>query len=141
MNFGKDDLFHVEKYDQIMLSSVCGHEEIIEKCLALLDGCQKGNQMKWNPNCQDLLPRTVMLTGRSGNGKTMLVHALANHLNINVIPVTASKVASNENELEKFFNELLKFASKKSPSIIFFDKIDSIFDEDELATSGEVLIL
>jgi len=69
----------------------------------------------------------VLLVGPPGTGKTMLVKAIANESNVNFISVNGPEIYSKwVGESEKAIREIFRKAKLSSPSIIFFDEIESI---------------
>lgn len=72
-------------------------------------------------------PKGVILQGPPGTGKTLLARAVAYETDAHFISVSGPEIMSkffgqSEENLRKIFEE----AREKSPSIIFFDEIDSI---------------
>jgi transitional endoplasmic reticulum ATPase len=71
-------------------------------------------------------PKGVLLYGPPGCGKTMLAKAVANESEANFIYVKVSDLLSMwVGESEKRIRDIFKRAKQVSPSIIFFDEIDS----------------
>ena len=73
------------------------------------------------------LPKGIMLYGPPGSGKTMIAKALANNSGMNFISIKGPELLSkylgeSEQLIKNFFNK----ARQVSPSILFFDEIDSI---------------
>lgn len=76
---------------------------------------------------RERMPKGIMLYGPPGSGKTMLAKALANISGMNFISIKGPELISkylgeSEELLKDFFNK----ARQVSPSILFFDEIDSI---------------
>jgi transitional endoplasmic reticulum ATPase len=72
-------------------------------------------------------PRGILLYGPPGTGKTMLAKAVANESNANFILVKGPEMLSKwMGESEKAVRKIFKKARQTSPTIIFFDEIDSI---------------
>ena len=70
--------------------------------------------------------KNILLYGPSGTGKSYLVKALANEANIPFFPVSSTDIISvYRGESEQLIKNLFDLASNKTPSIIFFDQIDS----------------
>ncbi len=72
-------------------------------------------------------PRGVLLYGPPGTGKTLLAKAVAHEAESNFISVKGPELLSKwVGESEKAVREIFKKARQASPSIIFFDELDSI---------------
>ncbi|KAL8397424.1 hypothetical protein RB594_004231 [Gaeumannomyces avenae] len=69
----------------------------------------------------------ILLHGPSGTGKTSLVHALADELQVAFIPVAATSLVSgisgeSERNIRDFFDEAVRLA----PALLFLDDIDVV---------------
>lgn len=72
-------------------------------------------------------PQNILFYGLPGTGKTMLVKALANNLNVPLYLVKAtSLIGDHVGDGARQIHELYENASKNAPSIIFIDEIDAI---------------
>jgi transitional endoplasmic reticulum ATPase len=72
-------------------------------------------------------PKGVLIYGAPGTGKTLLAKAVANESAANFILVKGPEMLSKwVGESEKAVREVFKKARQASPTIIFFDEIDSI---------------
>lgn len=72
-------------------------------------------------------PKNILFYGLPGTGKTMLVKALANELEVPLHLIKAtSLIGDHVGDGASKIHELFKKASEKSPSIIFIDEIDAI---------------
>ena len=72
-------------------------------------------------------PKGVLLYGPPGTGKTLLAKAVAKEAQSNFIAVKGPELLTKwVGESEKAIREIFKKARQASPSIIFFDEIDSI---------------
>jgi len=84
-------------------------------------------------------PKGVLLYGPPGCGKTMLAKAVATESNANFISVKGPELFSKwVGESEKKVRELFRRAKQVSPSIIFFDEIDSLVPRRGLGYGEEV---
>ncbi|TRY79187.1 hypothetical protein TCAL_07373 [Tigriopus californicus] len=74
--------------------------------------------------------RGLLLFGPPGNGKTLLVKALASETQAVLFSITAASLTSKYvGEGEKMMKTLFQMAAKRAPSIIFIDEIDSLLSE------------
>lgn len=72
-------------------------------------------------------PRGILLYGAPGTGKTMLAKAVATESQANFILVKGPELLSKwVGESEKAVREVFKKARQVSPTVIFFDEVDSI---------------
>jgi transitional endoplasmic reticulum ATPase len=72
-------------------------------------------------------PKGILLYGAPGTGKTLLAKAVANESKANFILVKGPELLSKwVGESEKAVREVFKKARQTSPTIIFFDEIDSL---------------
>ncbi|MFT4260955.1 MAG: CDC48 family AAA ATPase [Candidatus Woesearchaeota archaeon] len=72
-------------------------------------------------------PKGVLLYGPPGTGKTLLAKAVAKEAESNFISVKGPELLSKwVGESEKAVREIFKKARQASPTIVFFDEIDSI---------------
>lgn len=84
-------------------------------------------------------PKGVLMHGPPGTGKTMIARAIANECGsaffcLNGPEIVSGRMGETEANLRSIFDE----ASKKSPSIIFIDEIDSIAPKrDKSNSEGE----
>ena len=72
-------------------------------------------------------PKGMLLYGTPGTGKTLLAKAVATESGVNFISVKGpSLISKYVGESEKAIREVFKTAKQASPTILFFDEIDSI---------------
>jgi transitional endoplasmic reticulum ATPase len=86
--------------------------------------------------------RGILLVGPPGTGKTMLAKAIANESGLNFISVNGPEVYSKwVGESERTIREIFRKAKTASPSIIFFDEIESIAPLRSSYSANEVYSL
>lgn len=96
-------------------------QELIEAIEWPLKKPEKFQQMGIRP------PKGILLYGPPGTGKTMIAQAVANETNANFISIRGPQMLSKwVGESEKAIREIFRKARQVSPSIIFFDELDSI---------------
>jgi transitional endoplasmic reticulum ATPase len=72
-------------------------------------------------------PKGILLYGAPGTGKTLLARAVATESEANFIPVKGPELLSKwVGESEKGVRKIFEKARQASPSIVFFDEIDSL---------------
>lgn len=72
-------------------------------------------------------PKGILLYGAPGTGKTLLAKAAANESGVNFISVKGpSLISKYVGESERGIREVFKKAKQASPTILFFDEIDSL---------------
>jgi transitional endoplasmic reticulum ATPase len=72
-------------------------------------------------------PRGILLYGLPGTGKTLMAKAVATESNLNFISIKGPELLSKwVGESERAVREIFRKAKQASPSLIFFDEIDSI---------------
>jgi AAA family ATPase len=72
-------------------------------------------------------PKNILFYGLPGTGKTMLVKALANELDVPLYLVKAtSLIGEHVGDASSKIHDLFRKASENAPSIIFIDEIDAI---------------
>lgn len=82
------------------------------------------------------VPRGILLYGPPGCSKTLMAKALATESGINFLAVKGPEVFNKYvGESEKTIREIFRKARAASPSIIFFDEIDALSSNRDLASS------
>ncbi|WP_336344510.1 CDC48 family AAA ATPase [Halalkalicoccus ordinarius] len=77
-------------------------------------------------------PKGVLLYGPPGTGKTLIARAVANEVDANFHHVSGPEIMSKyKGESEEQLREVFERARESSPSIVFFDEIDSIAGKRE----------
>jgi transitional endoplasmic reticulum ATPase len=83
-------------------------------------------------------PRGILLYGAPGTGKTLLAKAVANESKANFILVKGPELLSKwVGESEKAVREVFKKARQASPTIIFFDELDSLATRRGLSSEAQ----
>ncbi len=84
-------------------------------------------------------PTGVLMFGAPGCGKTLMMKALANELNVEMISVKCSDVMSKwYGESEQRIAKLFAAAKQRAPCILFLDEIESIAKERGSYASDDV---
>ncbi len=84
-------------------------------------------------------PKGILLFGPPGCGKTMLMKALANELNVEMVTVKCSDIMSKwYGESETKVAELFRLAKERKPSIIFFDDMEAMAKHRDLYAGDDV---
>lgn len=105
----------------LKLSDIVGQNNAKNKVKVLIRYLE--NPEKFGP----WAPKNILFYGLPGTGKTMLVKALANELEVPLHLIKAtSLIGDHVGDGASKIHELFKKASEKSPSIIFIDEIDAI---------------
>jgi len=111
----KESVSWVKKYSPIKTSQIQGHVKEVERVLEYVKNYKKQKK------------RAILLYGQSGNGKTALVHAIANELGYELIEVNASDDRNKEAldlKLGNAINQQSLFFSLGK--LILIDEIDGI---------------
>ena len=107
--------------NSIRLSDIVGQNNAKNKVKVLTKYLE--NPEKFGP----WAPKNILFYGLPGTGKTMLVKALANELEVPLHLIKAtSLIVDHVGDGASKIHDLFKKASEKSPSIIFIDEIDAI---------------
>ncbi|MBL7055414.1 CDC48 family AAA ATPase [Candidatus Woesearchaeota archaeon] len=84
-------------------------------------------------------PKGILMYGAPGTGKTLLAKAVANESQANFILVKGPELLSKwVGESEKAVREVFKKARQVSPTIIFFDEIDSLAPRRSMGSENNV---
>jgi transitional endoplasmic reticulum ATPase len=84
-------------------------------------------------------PKGILLYGPPGTGKTMLAKAVANESEANFILIKGPELLSKwVGESEKAVRQIFAKARQTSPTIIFFDEIDSLVPRREASGDNKV---
>lgn len=83
-------------------------------------------------------PKGVLLYGPPGTGKTLLAKAVAAESEANFIPIKGPELLSKwVGESEKAIREVFKKARQSSPTVVFFDELDSIAPKRSGTSQGD----
>ena len=84
-------------------------------------------------------PNGILLYGPPGCGKTLLAKAIANESGANFISIKGPELLSMwVGESEKHIRDIFRKAKQVSPSIIFFDEIDSLVQKRGTSVGNNV---
>ncbi len=117
--------------------NIGGMEEVRQKLIEAVEWPLK------NPDSFTKLgispPRGILLYGPPGTGKTMLAKAVATESKANFISVKGPELLSKwVGESEKAVRGIFKKARQTSPTIIFFDEIDSLAPRRSASSDSKV---
>ena len=105
----------------ILLSDIIGQENAKNKVKVITKYLE--DPEKFGP----WAPKNILFYGLPGTGKTMLVKALANELEVPLYLIKAtSLIGDHVGDGASKIQDLFKKASENSPSLIFIDEIDAI---------------
>ena len=105
----------------IRLSDIIGQDNAKNKVKVITKYLE--NPEKFGP----WAPKNILFYGLPGTGKTMLVKALANELEVPLYLIKAtSLIGDHVGDGASKIQDLFKKAAENSPSIIFIDEIDAI---------------
>lgn len=82
-------------------------------------------------------PKGIMLSGRSGTGKTLVARALASESDMSFITADAAMIFSKwMGESERILREVFVKAKQAAPCLLFFDEIDALAPRRGQGDSG-----
>ena len=124
----------IKVVNNIKLSDIVGQQNAKNKIKVLIKYLE--NPGKFGP----WAPKNILFYGLPGTGKTMLVKALANELEVPLHLIKAtSLIGEHVGDSASKIHDLFKKASEKSPSIIFIDEMDAIaLDRSFQSLRGDV---
>jgi ATP-dependent metalloprotease FtsH len=133
--FSKDESYYDVYMDKSYeVDTVCGCEEAkiqINDVLDILKNKQKYDKIGAK------LPRGILLEGKPGTGKTLMVRSLASKCNLPIIIVHASNLCDTYVGVgPKRVKKIFTVARKLAPCLIFVDEIDSIGTDRKYNSSG-----
>jgi len=112
------------EYDHLTFSDIAGLDTVVDEFKFLVYGLQNPEKLK---DFGVEPPKGILLVGKPGCGKTMLVRALANEAHCPVISASGGSfdtkfIGEGAKEIKRIFTS----AGMVSPCIIFIDEIDAI---------------
>lgn len=113
---------------EVTFDDVVGHDYAKQECLNIVEGIKYPELFK--KNGVNLL-NGVMLVSKPGNGKTLLIKALAHESNCNFFLLSAADVFGVRyfsNKQAEMIQKTFEAARKNAPSIIFIDEFHLLFD-------------
>ena len=114
-----------EKVPEVTYEDIGGLEDEIKKIREMVELPLKHPEIFERLGIE--APKGVLLHGVPGTGKTLLAKAVANESKANFILVNGPELMSKwVGESEKAVRKIFEKARQSSPSIIFFDEIDSL---------------
>jgi len=129
--------FFVEVPD-VKWEDVGGLEDMKRELIEAIEWPLKYPELFKKANTQP--PKGILLHGAPGTGKTLLAKAVANESGVNFISVKGPSLISKYiGESERGIREVFKKAKQASPTILFFDEIDSLVPKrSESSTDAHV---
>ena len=106
--------------------------------MLLLDKCKPRNLKEWigSPETKSLVKnyflnwingtpivRCLLLSGTPGNGKTSIIHAIVNELNLNLIEINASD-ERNKNDIRRI--KQYAYVKNDRPNVVLLDEVDGL---------------
>jgi len=77
-------------------------------------------------------PRSVLLSGGQGTGKTSLVRSLAGFMPVNFIEIDCPILSARTyDSAAAFLRDSFALARRRAPCLVFFDEIDVLFEAEE----------
>jgi SpoVK/Ycf46/Vps4 family AAA+-type ATPase len=117
------------EHPNVSFDEIGGQEKTKEAIREIADGIENGDVYKeWGTNP----PKSAMIHGEPGTGKTLLVKALASETKATFFRVSAGDLVSKwHGDSEKKVKHLFELARAEEKSIIFIDEMDSLGTRDE----------
>ncbi|MEK6582546.1 MAG: CDC48 family AAA ATPase, partial [Nitrospirota bacterium] len=129
--------FFVEVPD-VKWDDVGGLENIKRELIEAIEWPLKYPELFKKANTQP--PKGILLYGAPGTGKTLLAKAVASQTGVNFISVKGPSLISKfVGESERGIREVFKKAKQASPTILFFDEIDSLVPMRGTAGDSQVI--
>ncbi|MFA6280313.1 MAG: AAA family ATPase [Bdellovibrionales bacterium] len=117
---------------------ICDIPSVLWNDVAGLDDIKQvlSETLTWSLHGQEVFaaagvhpPRSILLSGGQGTGKTSLVRALAAQLPIHYVEISCpAMMARDQKNNTNFLVESFSLARRKAPCLVFFDNIDVLFE-------------
>ncbi len=122
LDIESSDLDNVKRVKtDVKLSDIVGQENAKNKTKVLI------KYLEYPDKFGTWAPKNILFYGLPGTGKTMLVKALANEIDVPLYLIKAtSLIGEHVGDSASKIQELFEKAQKTAPSIIFIDEIDAI---------------
>lgn len=117
-----------EKYRPKKLNGVVGKQKI-----QVFDWVRR-----WK---KDQLKKGLLVIGPAGCGKTSLVHAIANELNLHVVETNASDVRTKKHLDDFFGKSLMQQTLFQKGKLVLFDEVDGISGQNDRGAPQEIVKL
>ena len=123
-NGGIEKCKYYMKPSDVTFDDIAGMEEVKEEVLEAIDLFKDGEKYKEMGVKKRL--NNIMLSGASGCGKTLIVKAISNELDLPLFSCSGDQsdkyVGTTSRNIETLFNDAKKYA----PSIIFIDEFEAM---------------
>ena len=123
-NGGIEKCKYYMKPSDVTFDDIAGMEEVKEEVLEAIDLFKDGEKYKEMGVKKRL--NNIMLSGSSGCGKTLIVKAISNELDLPLFSCSGDQsdkyVGTTSRNIETLFNDAKKYA----PSIIFIDEFEAM---------------
>lgn len=116
-------LFQIIRNPKVTFKSIGGMDSMFLKVFPIILFLRKSKKFL---DKSRKVPQGVLLTGPPGTGKTLLVKAIANEAKVPIFMQGASTLNTGDSLGSYRLKTLFERARESSPSLIFFDEIDSI---------------
>jgi len=123
--FSHDSAFRVIKKTKKKIRDVAGIDFILPEIGEIILNLKKATQ---TGQLKKTTSKGFLLSGSPGNGKTLLVQAIAGESGIPVLIQSASLLINNkiQGQSHKKLKKIFHYAKEIGPAIIFIDEIDSL---------------
>lgn len=123
--FSHGSSFRVIKKTKKKIKNVVGIDFILPEIGEIILNLKKAIQTK---QLKKTMAKGFLLSGSPGNGKTLLVQAIAGESKVPVLIQSASLLINNkiQGQSHKKLKKIFRYAKEIGPAIIFIDEIDSL---------------